>query len=295
MAKSNSERQLKIAWVRHLVQLICLFIFIWPLISTAWGLFGVTLGTGDGNTYNTPASLPFYGSLSSSTIFGIITLDPFATIEVTAATKSLSDICLIGIIPVLLVYGLIRGRAFCAWVCPVNLLLEITDVVRDKLGIKISENPIPRHTKIYIAIIVVALSALLSFPVFEAISPLSAINKGILFGSLTGTLLLIAIVIANLFWAKHTWCRSLCPLGGFWELIGKVGLVNVKLKHDACIQCSACKHACLADPAILDDALAKNTSVVGAGDCMACGACVDACPTHALSLYVGKGELKENA
>ena len=34
--------------------------------------------------------------------------------------------------------------------------------------------------------------------------------------------------------------------------------------------------------------LTERDAVVRAGDCMACGSCVDACPTHALSMGLGK-------
>ncbi|MFQ9181590.1 MAG: 4Fe-4S binding protein [Eggerthella lenta] len=44
------------------------------------------------------------------------------------------------------------------------------------------------------------------------------------------------------------WCRSLCPLGGFYEALGRFGQVNVKIDPAACIHCDACKHACLSDP-----------------------------------------------
>ncbi|MGN0960196.1 MAG: 4Fe-4S binding protein, partial [Coriobacteriales bacterium] len=86
----------------------------------------------------------------------------------------------------------------------------------------------------------------------------------------------------------RVWCRALCPLGGFYEAVGTVGQVNVKIDHEACIGCDACKRACLCDPEILDPALAGTESFVSAGDCMACGKCVDACPTNALKLGLGR-------
>ena len=64
---------------------------------------------------------------------------------------------------------------------------------------------------------------------------------------------------------------------------------NVKLDQEACIHCNACKRSCLADPVILEPVLAGEDAVVRAGDCMACGACIDACPTKALSFGLGRG------
>ena len=94
---------------------------------------------------------------------------------------------------------------------------------------------------------------------------------------------------AELFWGHRVWCRALCPLGGFYEAIGRVGVVNARYNRTACIHCDACRKACLADPSILNPVLAGDETYVRAGDCMACGSCVDACPTRALSLGLGKG------
>ena len=148
--------------------------------------------------------------------------------------------------------------------------------------------PVPRHAKMYVAVGVMVLSAVLSVPVFEMISPIGFINRGIVLGSTVGGVTLVAIVLAELFWGHRVWCRSLCPLGGCYEALGKVGLVNVKIDHDACIGCNMCKKACLCDPAILDAPIAGVAAAVCAGDCMLCGKCVDVCPKQALSLGVGR-------
>ena len=209
-------------------------------------------------------------------------------LQVIVASKSIALDALIAALPVLVVYGLIRGRVFCGWTCPVNLLLEVVDWLRGKLHIKVEERVLPRHTKVYVAAGVLVLSLLLSFPVFEALSPISFINKGIVFGSLVGGVTLLAVVLVELFWGHRVWCRALCPLGGFYEVVGKVGLVNVAIDHEACISCNKCKKACLCDSEILDAAVAGDDSIVRAGDCMLCGKCIEACPTSALTIKLGR-------
>ena len=256
------------------------------MLAAGWSLLGLSVGGEEPAA--TPAQLPFFGSLSSSSVAGVNVLDPFGMLQVAAASKTFEVDWLLAALPVLIVYGLIRGRAFCGWVCPVNLLMEIVDAVRRKLRIEVREMPVPRHAKLWIALAVLALSALTSVPVFEAFSPISAINKGILFGAVTGLWVLAAIVAVELFWGHRVWCRSLCPLGGFYEALGRVGQVNVKLDREACIHCDACKRSCLSDPAILDPVLTERDVIVRAGDCMACGSCIDACPTRALSFTLGR-------
>ncbi|WP_302392537.1 4Fe-4S binding protein [Eggerthella sinensis] len=289
---ASSRRGFRWAWARHAVQVLALALFAAPVLAAGWSLLGLSVGGEEPAA--TPAQLPFFGSLSSSSVAGVNVLDPFGMLQVAAASKTFEVDWLLAALPVLIAYGLIRGRAFCGWVCPVNLLMEIVDAVRRKLRIEVREMPVPRHAKLWIALAVLALSALTSVPVFEAFSPISAINKGILFGAVTGLWVLAAIVAVELFWGHRVWCRSLCPLGGFYEALGRVGQVNVKLDRDACIHCDACKRSCLSDPAILDPVLTERDVIVRAGDCMACGSCIDACPTRALSFTLGRvGKPKE--
>lgn len=283
---SAAKRRPRWTWARRCVQVAVLVLFCLPLLLSGWGLLG-NLPFFEERAL-TPSDLPFFGSLSSSMVGPVTVLDPFAVLQVTVASKTFDLSWLLYALPVLIVYGLVRGRAFCGWVCPVNLLLEGVDWLRCKLGIKVCERAVPRHAKLYVAAGVLVLSALVGIPVFEAFSPIGAIGKGLLFGSLVGVFTLIAVVVAELFWGRRVWCRSLCPLGGFYEALGRVGQVNVKIDAAKCVHCGACSRACLADPQILEPVLDGRDPFVRAGDCMACGSCVDACPTQALRLGLGR-------
>ena len=267
---------------RRVVQIAMLCLFALPLVAAGWGIAGRYAGGEEPQA--TPAELPVWGSLSSSHIVGIDLLDPFAALQVAAAAKDIAFSGLLWALPVLVIYGVIRGRAFCGWGCPVNLLLEGVDWLRAKLGIKVKENPVPRHAKIVVALVVLVMSAVTSVPLFEALSPVGALSRALLFGSFLGIWTLVAIVIAELFWAHRVWCRALCPLGGFYQAVGAVGLVSVKIDHDKCVGCDACKAQCLCAPEILDPAIAGEEDRVSAGDCMLCGKCVEACPAKALAI-----------
>ena len=293
MSEKQQKKKFPFSIVRHVVQVLVLLLFLAPVLFAGWSLFGGTVG--NDNTIATPSAFPFYGSLSSSSLFGITLLDPFAVLQTVAAAKTFALDWLIGMLPLLVVYGLVRGRVFCGWFCPVNLLLEVVDWLRGKLGVKVEETVLPRHVKVYVAAAVLVLSLVLSFPVFEALSPISFINKGLVFGSLVGGVTLLAIVVIELFCGHRVWCRSICPLGGFYEVLGKVGQVNVAIDHETCIGCNKCKKACLCDPEILDAAVAGRDSIVRAGDCMLCGKCIEACPTGALSLRVGRPAVSAGA
>lgn len=285
MSKKTDRKQITL--FRRVVQVLALLVFCAPVLLAGWGLLGFGVDAGN-DQVPTPGQLPLSGTFSGSSVLGFNLLDPYAVLQVIAASKSVGLAMLVAALPVLVVYGLIRGRVYCGWVCPVNFLLEGVDWLRAKLKIKVYERVLPRKTKVGIAVAVLVLSAVVSVPVFEAINPQSVINKGLVLGSTVGLVTLIAIILIELFWGHRVWCRALCPLGGFYQVIGKVGLLNVHIDHDACIGCDKCKRACLCDPEILEPAIKGEAPVVCAGDCMLCGKCVDACPAAALSIAVGR-------
>lgn len=134
---------------RRIVQLGIVVLFAAPLAVVGFGLFGTVSSAEQLQT--TASMLPFYGSLSSSTIGGVVLMDPYAFLETVAASKDFAIGWLIAALPVLLFYGVVRGRAFCGWVCPVNLLLEIVDWLRRKLGLKVADHAVPRHAKLWIS------------------------------------------------------------------------------------------------------------------------------------------------
>ena len=227
---------------RRVVQIAVAILFFVPLFAVGWGAAGLGFSSPE-EPLATPDGFAWWGSLSSSHLFGLDLLDPFAALQVAVAAKSVAFAGLAWTLPVLVVYGIIRGRAFCGWACPVNLLCEFVDWLRVKLGVAVRERSVPRRAKVGIAAAVLALSAVCSVPVFELVNPISAVNKAVLFGSFAGVFTLAAIVLAELFWARRVWCRALCPLGGMYETLGCVGLASVKINHDACVNCGACQRA----------------------------------------------------
>ena len=142
MRTPNTSHSLKWSWLRHAVQIAALLLFAAPLLVAGWGLFGVSVGGDD--PVPTPADLPFFGSLSSSSIGGVTLLDPFGVLQVVAASKTFELERLWFALPVVAFYGLVRARAFCGWVCPVNLLLELDVYKRQALPAAPLPGPRPR-------------------------------------------------------------------------------------------------------------------------------------------------------
>ncbi len=263
--------------MRHATQVCVLLLFLFIGLMAPIG--GVVLGE----------SL-FFGTLSSSTIANMVVLtDPFALLEVIAASRAVPVALLGGALITTVFYALVRGRAFCGWVCPLGLFIEIANWTGERTGLrkqKMLVSQKPRYGKIIATVLVLLLCALAGFPVFELISPIAALPRLFVLGVGLGLALFIAIVLLELFFPDRLWCNSLCPVGGFYEAIGYIGFVGVK-NHEGCIQCDACKEVCLADKRILDEVVAGTKTVVSAGDCMICGKCIEVCPVGTLTWHLG--------
>ena len=264
--------------IRHIVQCLVVAVFISPVIAELY--FGIN-----------PGEWWFYGTLSSSTIFGsVVVVDPYVALESIAASRQLPVAqLLVGSVIILLVYGLIRGRVFCGWVCPVNFILEIVEFLARPLRRVFTRSRamarLDRRIKIVVAAGVLVLSALCGLPVFELVSPIGAVYRGLVLGAYVGIWFLLAIVILEIFFPGRLWCRKLCPLGGFYQLVGRLGLLSIRAKT-GCTACGICKDVCIADPSILDPILRNSDSVVRSGDCMLCGKCQGRCPEKLLSIRV---------
>ncbi len=257
----------KWTFTRRIVQLFIIALFLSPLV----------LVEVEGDNF-------FFGSLASSTFVGIILSDPFAALQVMLASKKINLIYMSGAFIIFMFYLVIRGRVFCSWVCPVNTILEFTEKLRRFL--KLKDKTYNRQTKKHLALLILVLSFIIGVPVFELFSPIGFTIRNALFTFGIGVWIIVAIVLFELLISKRGWCRYFCPLGGFYQSIGRAGLVKVKFDHNTCVGCDKCRTVCFAEPVILEPGIFRESKFVDAGDCSLCGACIDNCPFNALSITV---------
>jgi ferredoxin-type protein NapH len=233
----------------------------------------------------------FFGTLSSSSFppLSIVLVDPYAALEVMIASRSAIPALLIGAGIVILFYGLIKGRVFCGWACPLGLISEISSWIGRVTGLNKREaliRTMPRYSKIIIAMLVLLLSGVTGLPVYEMISPVATPIKLAVMGVWLGGWLFFAVIIIDLFFSDHTWCKRLCPLGGFYEAIGPAGIARVRIS-EGCIACGDCKRVCMADERILDKVIAGEQRDIIDGDCTLCGRCIEVCPKRVLHFAGG--------
>ena len=229
------------------------------------------------------------GNLSSSVIFGLIPMsDPYATLQIAAAGATLATDLLIGAAIVVLLYMVIGGRVFCSWVCPVNMITDLSNYLRTKLGFNLIQKrqPASRNIRYWVILMSLVISFSLGVTAFEFISPISMIHRGVIFGLGFGWAAMLIIFLFDLFVLKNGWCGHICPLGGFYSIIGKFSLIRVHHNVDNCTECMKCKEVC-SEVQVLH-MIAKESMPVLSGECTNCARCIEVCDDDALNFSIKK-------
>ncbi len=224
------------------------------------------------------------GNLSSSRLFGLIPLsDPFASLQISLSGHRLPWELLLGAGIILLLYALIGGRLFCAWICPINPITEgagwLSRVLKIQGSLKLS-----RQTRFLLLGLALLLSLLLSTPAFEALSPIGLLQRSLFYGSWTGLGLILSLFLFDLTVLKDGFCGHLCPLGAFYSFIGRFGFLRIRFHKSRCTHCMKCHQICPERP-ILRPVLDKEFQGgwIPLGLCLNCGRCIEVCKEEALN------------
>ena len=242
------------------------------------------------------------GNLSSSRIFDTVPVsDPYAALQMLAAGAVLATDLLIGVGVATAFYLLIGGRAFCSWVCPANIITDTANYLREKLEINRiqSKQPASRNMRYWILGLSLVLSFAMGVAAFEFVSPISMVHRGIVFGLGFGWAAMLIIFLFDLFVLKNGWCGHVCPLGGFYSLLGSFSLIRVYHNEANCTLCMKCKNVCPEHQVL--HMVGKKSMSVTSGECTNCARCIEVCEDDALGFSLRKfaenkkmGENNEN-
>ncbi len=227
------------------------------------------------------------GTLSSSSILGTIPLaDPFALLQMLVAGATVTIDVIIGAIIIILFYGLIGGRAFCSWVCPINLVSDLANWLRRKLYLDEAERKVwmSRYVRYWALGLSLIVSAIVGVGAFEFVSPITILNRAIVFGMGMSMTVVIVIFFFDLFVLKNGWCGHICPLGGFYSLVGKFAPLSVFHNQANCTLCMKCRDICPESQVL--HMIGKNSMKVLDLECTNCGRCIEVCEDDALRFTI---------
>jgi len=228
------------------------------------------------------------GNLSSSSILGVIPMsDPYAALQMLAAGAVMATNLVVGVTVVVVFYFLIGGRAFCSWVCPVNMITDLANFLREKTGmnrIQGIKQPASRKIRYWVLALSLIISALMGVTAFEFVSPISMVHRGIVFGLGFGWAAMLIIFLFDLFVLKNGWCGHICPLGGFYSLLGKFSLIRVQHYEENCTLCMKCKKVCPENQVL--HMIGKESLPVLSGECTNCARCIEVCDDDALGFSI---------
>jgi ferredoxin-type protein NapH len=226
----------------------------------------------------------FQGNLAAGSLFGFGLADPLAFLQAGLAGRIFVTSFLGSALFITIFYFLLGGRTFCSWICPVYLITELGEKLRSRLGT--AGRVYPLKLIRWSFAFTLAVSSLTGVPIFEVVSPIGITTRAVMFNAFTPLALVVAIFITELFVACRIWCRSLCPVGGFYSLLGRFAPLRIGFEKALCTDCGECSRVCLVEE-VLAPCLEYGERQVVSGDCTRCCACVDACASKALRLGVG--------
>jgi ferredoxin-type protein NapH len=220
------------------------------------------------------------GNLNYSYTLGLLPLtDAFQFVQLLVSRQVPQMLAIIGVVIVVLFYLLVGGRAYCSWVCPVNLVTDFANWLRTRLGLKGGAH-LSRQTRYWILGMTLVATALTGTLVWEMVNPVTMLHRGLIFGMGFAWAVILVVFLFDLFVMRQGWCGHLCPVGVFYGLIGKLSLLRVKLPaREACNDCMDCFAVCPEQQVIRPALKAINGSppIILNTNCTNCGRCIDVC------------------
>lgn len=227
------------------------------------------------------------GNLSSSLTLGVLPLtDPVLLAQVLATRHAPEASALLGAAIVLAFYGVVGGRAFCSWVCPVNVVTDAAAWLRRRwrLGSGRAPNGALRHWLLGAVLLASAATGQL---VWESVNPVSMTQRALVFGGGLAWGVLAAVFVFDLLVAPRGWCGHVCPVGAGYALIGRASLLRVSARHGSrCNDCGDCYVVCPEPQVIVLPLKGKAGAgpVITDPECTNCGRCIDVCGPRVFTL-----------
>ncbi len=231
------------------------------------------------------------GSPTATRLLAIIPfVDPLAGLEVMAASRNVTVTLLVGVALTTLI-AVVFGRVFCGWLCPVGLVLELGDRLRNwlhrrlaRLRVKVPQFHVPKGLKYWLLLLFLGLSLVAGIPVFTSASPINIVVLSVLFLPLVG-LIVIGLLIVLEHFSPRLFCRSICPLGALYSLLGRYAPLRIRVRT-GCerMACQRCTQHCPMGIRVMEDYVLAGKPAVNDPECTRCGTCSDVCGAGVVKL-----------
>jgi ferredoxin-type protein NapH len=221
------------------------------------------------------------GNLNYSYTLDLLPLtDPYVLLQSLLAGHRPESMALVGAAIVLAFYFLVGGRVYCSWVCPLNLVTDLADWLRERLGIKGGAH-VSRMARFWILGLTLVLAAATGTIVWELVNPVSMLHRGLFFGLGAAWMVVLGVFLFDLFVMNRGWCGHFCPVGAFYSLLGRWSPLRVTAtQRSACNDCNDCFVVC-PEPLVIRSPLKNGDKGVGpvilSPQCTNCGRCIDVC------------------
>jgi len=221
------------------------------------------------------------GNLASSVFLDtIVFTDPYIYLQSIVAGHQMGTVATIGAASIFMIYLTLGGRAYCSWVCPINVVTDAAFWLRTRLGLNLSWQP-KKNIRYWLLFMTLVVSALTSSIAWEVVNPITMLQRGLVFGMGLAWAIVLAVFLFDLFVSRRGWCSHLCPVGAFYGLLGTFSLVRVSaINRTACTDCGDCYRVC-PEPQVITLPLTGDEKGTGplilSGDCTNCGRCIDVC------------------
>jgi len=243
------------------------------------------------------------GNLSSSLILETVPLtDPYILLQSLFAGHSPETAAITGAIIVLLFYILVGGRVYCSWVCPINMVTDAAQWLREQFKIS-GSSTMSRKTRYWILAATLLLAFTTGSVAWEMVNPVSILHRGLIFGMGLGWLIIAAVFLLDLLVSRRSWCSHLCPVGAFYSLLGSHSLIRIRAdKREQCNDCMDCFMVCPEQQVIrpaLKGHIKNDTKDIGpvitSSNCTNCGRCIDVCAKDVFHFGLRtKNKIKDN-
>lgn len=264
-----------------------------------------------------------FGTLSGFGWQTISLLCPLGALSSMIAAKAMIPRAVVSLV-IMAVLAFLFGRAFCGWICPVPVMQRIRSFFRPSKKRKQEKHDRAEHSlkianqelhcgggcascssacaskraKFDSRHLVLGGSllsaAIFGFPVFCLICPIGLSFAAVLliwrlfaFGDMTiGVVIVIAMLVLEMTLLRK-WCTRFCPIAGLMNLVSRFSRTTLpQIDDKKCLEttkgvaCSCCATACDADINLRHIEYGERTLA----DCTRCRACIDACPTKAITM-----------